>query len=177
MLLGGDEPEELARGDTLTVGGHLNLIMLLPDRRIAGGGNEESICLELSCDADGDREPETRMLLTGDAESPQLARLFTADTSAPSPSTVPARFDILKVGHHGSSGAVTVSQLGKMECRLALISAGRNNRYGHPSTETLSVLDEAGVSVYRTDLKGDIPLRCERGKVFVRCDTMTVESS
>lgn len=86
------------------------------------------------------------------------------------------RFDILKVGHHGSAGAVTTPLLERMSCRIALISAGRNNRYGHPSAETLSLLEEAGVTLYRTDLNGCITLRFEGARVSANCDTMSVEN-
>ena len=41
---------------------------------------------------------------------------------------------------------------------LALISAGLNNKYGHPSWDTLYRLDQAGAKIYRTDLYGTIEL-------------------
>jgi competence protein ComEC len=193
MLLKGNEPEELARGDTLTLGTRVELVMLWPDREVTQGGNEESVCLGLNYDSDDDGMAEFRMLLTGDAESPQLAGLLAkgvpakgavgtvntvaATNAAAATGTAHAaetdvRFDILKIGHHGSSGAVTSSQLEHMGCRLALISVGKNNRYGHPTLETLSVLEQAGVAVYRTDFNGEIALRFEAGKLIVRCDTI-----
>ncbi|MDR2106662.1 MAG: ComEC/Rec2 family competence protein [Coriobacteriales bacterium] len=212
-VLGGRAPEELARGDVVHLGGALELVMLLPEQRVAKGGNEESVCLGLSYDPDRDGIAQSRMLLTGDAEAPQLAGLLAAArsnaadahgdrdgeadvlgtggirTAKPADATgaadgtnsaacedghpgAAARFDILKVGHHGSADAVTVSQLEQIGCRLALISAGRNNRYGHPAPDTLGVLEQAGVVVYRTDLNGDITLRFEGEKIVAHCDTM-----
>jgi competence protein ComEC len=189
QLLSGKAPEELAWGDALRLGDNIALSVLWPDRRVSEGGNEESLCLGLSYSADGDSSPSTRLLLTGDAEAPQLEALLarapvpdasaqtpTSGSSAPStdaPTQTPAQgFAVLKVGHHGSKDAVTVEQLRRMGCVLALISVGRDNRYGHPAPDTLSVLDEAGVRVYRTDLNGDIRLRFDGGRLSVRCDTM-----
>jgi competence protein ComEC len=207
-VLGGRAPEGLARGDVVRLGAGLELVMLWPERRVAKGGNEESVCLGLDYDPDRDGITQSRMLLTGDAEAPQLAGLLAAARSngedAPDGKddgagavglgganaaggtssaadedgrpVAATRFDILKVGHHGSADAVTVPQLEQMGCRLALISAGRNNRYGHPAPDTLAVLEQAGVTVYRTDLNGDITLRFEGERIVVRCDTMTGES-
>jgi competence protein ComEC len=180
-VLAGNAPESLAYGDVLTLGDGIEMTMLLPRQPVTSGGNEESICLGLSYDSDGDGNAEARVLLTGDAESPQLTSLFTGVSPPAAQATadgaVGTRFDILKVGHHGSAGAVTSVLLERMGCRVALISAGRDNRYGHPTDETLSLLEQAGVAVYRTDLNGNITLRFEGRRVVVSCDTMMVESS
>jgi competence protein ComEC len=213
LALGGESPEELAWGDRVKLGDCIELVMLWPDHAVASGGNEESICLGLSYDeggsgsGEGSGDVEARVLLTGDAESPQLNRLFantqnvpgasvfentSVPASASSPASMPipastsgvsvvspapdmldSHFDVLKVGHHGSGGAVTASLLEQMDCQLALISVGQDNRYGHPTPETLALLDEAGVKVYRTDLNGDVTVRFKGERLFVRCDTMT----
>ncbi|MDR1183911.1 MAG: DNA internalization-related competence protein ComEC/Rec2 [Coriobacteriales bacterium] len=169
LVLGGKTPEELAWGDRIKLGERIELVMLWPDHAIAGGGNEESICLGLSYDEGGSESmnegAEARVLLTGDAESPQLDRLFAGMFAQ--------HFDALKVGHHGSGGAVTAEQLELMGCQFALISVGRDNRYGHPTPETLATLDQAGVNVYRTDLNGDVTVRFRGERLLVRCDTMT----
>jgi competence protein ComEC len=164
LLLGKDAPEELAKGDTLTLGDSIELVMLWPDLRVTMGGNDESVCLALNYDSDGDGQAETRMLLTGDAESPQLASVLAQGGEG--------RFDILKVGHHGSTDAVTTAQLKQMGCQLALISVGKDNRYGHPTGETLATLDQSEARVYRTDFNGDIRLRFAGESFFVRCDTI-----
>jgi competence protein ComEC len=158
-------PEELGLGDTLTLGRTVQLAMLWPSHTVTEGGNAESICLGLSYDADADGAAESRMLLTGDAEKDELDGLLSllSDTS----------FDSYKVGHHGSKKAVTVDQLEQMGCSLAFISVGATNRYGHPTLETLDVLAEAGVTVYRTDLNGDVTLSFSNEKLIVRCDTIT----
>ena len=58
---------------------------------------------------------------------------------------------ILVVPHHGSAGL----RLGKPP-EVALISAGLNNRYGHPAQATLDLLESFGAEIYRTDLNGTI---------------------
>jgi competence protein ComEC len=168
LILGKETPEALARGDTLSFGRTMKLIMLWPAQTVTNGGNDESICLALNYDADADGQAETRMLLTGDAESPQLASLLGQLDQR--------HFDILKVGHHGSTDAVSAAQLEQMACQLALISVGKGNHYGHPTTKTLVVLEQSDTRIYRTDLNGDIQLRFVGGSFFVRCDTIAEET-
>jgi competence protein ComEC len=164
QLLGGDEPNELAWGDTIRLGSAIELVVLWPTSSVSDGSNEESVCLGLSYDSDNDGVAEARLLLTGDAEASQLEALLARAAEQ--------RFTALKVGHHGSKDAVTLEQLGQMGCQLALISVGKDNRFGHPTPETLSVLEEAEVRVYRTDLNGDIRLRFDGRRISVRCDTI-----
>ena len=64
--------------------------------------------------------------------------------------------DVLKVGHHGSKGSTSDELLDATTPRQALISAGKGNRYGHPTTETLSRLEARGIKVLRTDVSGTI---------------------
>jgi competence protein ComEC len=176
LVLGGEDPEGLAWGDTVKLGNRVKLVMLWPDHAVVEGGNDESICLGLSYDEDGDGNAETRVLLTGDAESPQLERLLAdkregIDTLVATDMFDP-HFAVFKVGHHGSGGSVTAGQLERMGCQLALISVGRDNRYGHPTSETLALLNQADVKIYRTDLNGDVTVRLEGERLFVRCDTI-----
>jgi competence protein ComEC len=63
--------------------------------------------------------------------------------------------DALKVGHHGSRTATTPELLDAVRPRLALVSCGRRNRFGHPAPETLSTLERACVPVVRTDQRSD----------------------
>ena len=78
---------------------------------------------------------------------------------------------ILKCGHHGSAGASQEGLLSIYAPRAALISCGRNNRYGHPAPETLERLEKEGVSACRTDRSGTVTLSIRNGKV--RLDAYT----
>lgn len=91
---------------------------------------------------------ETSFLFTGDAERESEQDMLDAgcDLSA----------TVLKVGHHGSDTSTTYPFLRAVAPEYAVISVGADNAYGHPAESTLSRLRDAGVTVYRTDLQGNI---------------------
>ena len=64
--------------------------------------------------------------------------------------------DVLKIGHHGSRGSTTAAFLEAACPRLALLSCGRENRFGHPAPVTLAALRARRIPVYRTDLSSDV---------------------
>ena len=86
-----------------------------------------------------------RLLLTGDAESNADARLI--------PSISPP-LHVLQAAHHGSRTGTSALLLRCARPRLAVVSVGRNNPYGHPHPEVLARLARARVQVWRTDLRG-----------------------
>lgn len=88
------------------------------------------------------------LLLTGDLEPPaQEALLRTAPALPP--------IDVLKVAHHGSAYQ-DPAFLDRVRPRLALISCGTGNPYGHPSPRTIEALRSSGAAVLRTDTDGAI---------------------
>jgi competence protein ComEC len=95
-----------------------------------------------------------RILLPGDAEVEAQDDLLAAGTDL--------RADILKVPHHGSAFS-DASFLGAVHARVALISVGRHNDYGHPSPLLLAELARLGLPVGRTDLDGDIAVTVRSG--------------
>jgi competence protein ComEC len=88
-----------------------------------------------------------RLLLMGDEERPSQADLRRTSTDL--------HADVLKVAHHGSSKQ-DADLLAGLGARLAVISVGVDNDYGHPAPSTLRLLARAGVQVRRTDLDGDV---------------------
>ena len=92
----------------------------------------------------------TSFLLTGDMEK-------TAETDLVN-SGANLKADVLQVGHHGSSTSTGYAFLSAVLPEMGVISCGVNNKYGHPHEETLSILRDAGVDVYRTDLQGTITI-------------------
>lgn len=66
--------------------------------------------------------------------------------------------DVLKAGHHGSKTSSTLDFLHQIQPKIALISAGRNNRYGHPSKETLDRLQQEQIYALNTAQKGGITI-------------------
>jgi competence protein ComEC len=90
--------------------------------------------------------PAGRVLLSGDVELSAQARILDerADVAA----------DVLKVPHHGSR--YTSPELFEaVGARIALVSVGAQNPYGHPSRFTLRLLARMGALVLRTDTSGD----------------------
>ena len=61
------------------------------------------------------------------------------------------KIDILKVGHHGSNTSSTAKFLNQLQPKIALISCGKNNDYGHPGESTMKRLEKIGAKIYRTD--------------------------
>jgi competence protein ComEC len=64
--------------------------------------------------------------------------------------------DILKVGHHGSSSSSSPAFLSRVKPTSSIIEVGAGNDYGHPTSKTLSALQNTGTKVYRTDTNGNI---------------------
>ena len=67
--------------------------------------------------------------------------------------------EILVAGHHGSKTSTSWELLYVTRPDAVIISVGANNRYGHPTWETLERLDLFGCGIYRTDLEGTIIFR------------------
>ena len=136
----------LAEGDVVEVE-DVRIEVLLPLRNTEGSGNEFSLVVQLSL-------PGGDILCTGDIgeeTEEELVKVMEVHGCAP---------EILKVPHHGSrySSSEMLLNYHGWSGALAVISCGRNNRYGHPAAETLERLEEAGFMVYRTDLQGAVIL-------------------
>lgn len=69
------------------------------------------------------------------------------------------RVKILKTAHHGSKNATQENFLHVYEPDIALISAGKNNRYGHPAEETVERMREARFPFYNTATVGAIEVQ------------------
>lgn len=92
----------------------------------------------------------TSFLLTGDMESDAERDLVESGANL--------KADVLQVGHHGSSTSSSYIFMNAVLPKMGIISCGANNKYGHPHEETLSILRDAGVDTYRTDLLGTITI-------------------
>jgi competence protein ComEC len=100
-----------------------------------------------------------RILMSGDMEPEAQERLARA--------TPGLGADVLKVPHHGSRYQ-DPDLLTGLGARLAVVSVGRDNDYGHPSTATLALLRHAGMTVERTDRDGDVAVTVVGGTLGVR---------
>lgn len=140
----------LIQGDQFDLGSaHIRVLWppreSLPETAPSGGRaiNDTSIVLSVSVGSQ-------RLLLTGDLEEDRDYDLLEA---------MPRdgrRWDLLKVAHHGSATASSRPLLDVVRPRLAAISVGSDNRYGHPAPATLSRLDDVRARIWRTDLDGTL---------------------
>jgi len=103
--------------------------------------------------------------------------LLTADAGFPTEEYLVANYpdlhaDILKIGHHGSRYSSSDAFLAAVHPRVALISDGVGNHYGHPSPETLDRLAKvSGLTVFRTDTQGTIEVTAgENGRLLVKTE-------
>ncbi|MFF3762876.1 ComEC/Rec2 family competence protein [Streptomyces sp. NPDC001922] len=105
------------------------------------GANDASVTLLV-------RTAGLTLLLLGDLEPPAQQSLLAAVPDLPP-------VDVLKVAHHGSAYQ-DPRLLSRVRPRLAVISCGADNPYGHPSPRTLAMLRQHGAAVLRTDTDGSI---------------------
>ncbi len=103
---------------------------------------------------------DTDVLFTGDADKGvDLAQMSTG---------LLRPVEILKVPHHGSKTGMLDEWLGVVKPQSAIISVGKNNRYGHPTQEALNQLSKFTKDIHRTDLEGTIELVSDGKTYFVK---------
>lgn len=76
--------------------------------------------------------------------------------------------DILKLGHHGSHSSTSEGFLKAVDPSIAIVSCGKDNKYGHPHKETMSILKKYDVTVYETFRDGDITITSNGEKLDVK---------
>lgn len=107
---------------------------------------------------------EISVMLTGDAEVESEGDMVEKwDRAA-------LDCDILKVGHHGSRTSSTDAFLAAVSPRVAVISCGEGNSYGHPHTETVERLEDEGIACYRTDLNGTVVITTNGEDYEIDCE-------
>jgi competence protein ComEC len=104
-----------------------------------------------------------RTILTGDLERNEERELVARYGES-------LRADLLKVGHHGSATSTTPVFLEAVAPRLALVSVGAGNRYGHPDAAVMQRLRESGAQVLRTDDDGSVVVTVGGGWIRVASD-------
>ncbi|MEK9182952.1 MAG: ComEC/Rec2 family competence protein [Patescibacteria group bacterium] len=96
---------------------------------------------------------KTKFLFTGDAETPVEKELLKTQADL--------RADVLKVAHHGSHSSTGDKFLAAVQPKMAVISSGTGNDFGHPHLRTLRRLERYGVKIYRTDELGDVEMKSD----------------
>jgi competence protein ComEC len=144
-------PRFLAKkGMKLHLGDGAVIDILFPDRDVSDWTpNDGSIVARLTYGA-------TSIMLTGDSTI-KTEKIILANNPSENLAS-----DILKIGHHGSRTSTSDSFLKAVSPKYALISNGKNNKYGHPHQEIVDTLEQFGAKILRTDLLGTIVFFCDR---------------
>jgi competence protein ComEC len=143
-IAAGAEPYQLAeRGDLES--GELELTAIWPPRELV---------------ADTDEDPNLRSLVIL-ARWRHFSMLLTGDAEAEAVPIDPGPVDVLKLSHHGSEDAGLDELLERSLPKLAVISVGAENPYGHPAARTLTELRTHGVPTMRTDRQGEIEIEAD----------------
>ena len=148
------------RGDRIELGDGLTLEVLHPPGEPPPGtgtdSNSNSLVLRLVWG-------NTRFLLTGDITAEAEQHLLASGQCLAS--------DVLKVAHHGSDGSTTSQFLSAVGPTYAVISAGADNRFGHPAQGVLERITQEGTAhVYRTDELGTIEMVTDGEAVWVQIE-------
>ncbi len=131
----------------------LSVLAPYQDTKYLKDTNEGSIVLELSCGS-------STFMFTGDA--PQDVENYLVEHDG-----IFLKNDVLKVGHHGSRTSSSETFVKTVAPEFAIISDGKNNRYGHPHKEVLDLLNKFGINILRTDQEGTVV--CESDAIKVGC--------
>jgi len=133
---------EARRGMVVELGAGVNLEIIFPVGDVTNWEtNDASIVARLVYG-------ETEFLLTGDAPIKTENALIYLGSNL--------NADILKVGHHGSKTSTSDLFVKAVAPEYAVISSGKENRYGHPTLEVLKILENNNVKILRTDTEGRI---------------------
>ncbi|HET6370820.1 MAG TPA: DNA internalization-related competence protein ComEC/Rec2 [Nitrospiria bacterium] len=147
------------RGDRPIKVGSCSVVVLNPSGGVSNemGGhalNNDSVALRVDC-------PDFySVLFTADIEDTAERDLVRSGLSLSA--------DLLKVPHHGGKGSLEPTFLEAVSPRVAVISVGSHNPYGHPTPEALATYKELGAAVYRTDLFGAIRVEGTQKDLRVR---------
>ncbi len=150
-----DRYQPALRGEQIDLGDGVRAELLAPTAAEVSNDvpNNSSIVVRLSYG-------KSVFLFMGDAEAPEEEDLLALRTDL--------KCDVLKVGHHGSNTSSTAAFLGAARPRIAVVSVGAHNRYGHPGAGVISRLKQIGAQVYRTDENGAVTCESDGSTVTVQ---------
>lgn len=137
------------RGMRLDIGGGAVIDILFPDRDVSlWDSNTGSVVAKLTYG-------NTSIMLTGDSTA-ETEKIILSENSVNQ-----LHSTILKVGHHGSRTSSSAEFVEAVSPEYAVISDGKDNKYGHPHRDTISTLEHFGAKILRTDLLGSIILKSD----------------
>lgn len=135
-------------------------------------------CLWPALDVDGMEENQASMVLsltyrsfdmlfTGDLEKEAEEKVTEYIEDGQKKQFLPDKYEVLKVGHHGSKNGTGEDLLKVVQPDVALLSAGKNNRYGHPHAETVERLRNAGSEILSTVEQGQVSIEVVGDRVRI----------
>lgn len=132
---------ELTKGDMICIDNTVFTVIADRSEFESDDENDNSMILKMDCG-------ENSFLFTGDAEAEYEAELLNSDIDV----------DFLKVAHHGSDTSSSEEFVQKVSPKLAIISVGEFNFYGHPSAKTIETFKKLDIPVLRTDIGGTVTI-------------------
>jgi len=100
------------------------------------------------------------VILTGDSQVEELKEAVDSHNLS--------SVDVLQVPHHGSKTGLNSKILEVIKPKIAVISVGADNRYGHPTFYILNLLKDLSIKTYRTDLEGDVEIVSDRNSWLIQ---------
>lgn len=135
--------EDIVLSETIIdLGGGALLKILYPSSILNKNSNDSSVVLKLYY---GD----SSFMFTGDAS--KNVATFLSNTEGAS-----LKSDVLKISHHGSYDSLSIPFINSVSPSFSIISAGKDNKYGHPHEEVLQFLSEIGTKIMKTYESGNI---------------------
>lgn len=132
---------------------NLSLLMISPINDLYTEINHYSLVLKLNF-------MQTSFLFCGDSEIINEEEILSNGYNVDS--------DIIKIAHHGSNSSTSDNFLKEVSPKVAIISVGKGNEYGHPHKETLSKLKKKNIQLFRTDIESTIVLESDGYKILRR---------
>lgn len=141
--------EVMSYPDYLRIG-DVELFCIWPERKVGENQTPNNASVSLLIKSKVDNGEPLTLLLPGDIEQPAQDEIVQKIGSL--------KVDVIKVPHHGSRNqSQTFAQ--RSEAKLALVSSGKDNEYGHPAPETVFLYETIGAKVIRTDEHGSIAVQ------------------
>jgi len=147
------------RGMAVDLGDGVVLQILFPDRDPSGmETNTSSIIARLVYG-------KNEFMFTGD--SPKAIESYLVSLQSQS-RTLVLQSDVLKAGHHGSKTSTSLEFVTAVSPEYVVISAGKDNRYGHPNQEVLDIFTNFGSQILRTDEQGRIVFKSDGTNLLLK---------
>jgi competence protein ComEC len=124
--------------------------------------NDYSIVLKLTYG-------NTSFLFTGDAGVASEKEMLASKLNLSA--------DVMKLAHHGSAYSGSTDFLDAVNPSYCVISVGKNNEYGHPHSETLRVMKDRDIKLYRTDEQGTVVFTSDGRNISVNTDNYIITDS